>query len=252
MYTMPEVENKAWYTEWFNSPYYDLLYKERDQEEAENFIKKLVAFLSPKPGCLMLDIACGKGRHAISLSKMGFTIDGFDLSEKNILCAKNYETPTLSFYIHDMRRPFMVNYYDTVFNLFTSFGYFENERENQAVLVNIYNALKPGGIFVLDFMNMEKTLQHILAHEEKIVDGVKFQVSKSIDKNSFLVKEIHVEDKKAQYDFEEKVKTFTQATLKNSLIKCGFEIIRIFGDYLLNDFNPATSDRLILISKKKQ
>jgi SAM-dependent methyltransferase len=249
---MTEIENKPWYTEWFNSPYYDLLYKERDQEEADSFIKNLIVFLSPKPGCQMLDIACGKGRHAISLSKMGFRVDGFDLSEKNITCAKNHESSNLSFYIHDMRRPFMVNYYDIVFNLFTSFGYFENERENLAVLNNIYNALKPGGTFVLDFMNMEKTLQHILAYEEKIVEGVKFQVSKSINKNAFLVKQIHVEDKALQYDFEEKVKTFTQATLKKCITECGFEIIRIFGDYQLNEFNPSTSDRLILISKKNQ
>jgi len=248
---MPEIEKKAWYSSWFDSPYYDLLYKDRDQEEADKFIKNLVNYLHPIPNSNMLDIACGKGRHAISLNKMGHTVSGFDLSRNSIAFAKKHENNSLSFSVHDMRRPFMVNYYDVIFNLFTSFGYFENDKENRAVLTNIYNALKPGGIFVLDFMNMEKTIQCLLEHNEKAVDGVKFIVNKSIDKDQFLVKQIYVEDGALKYNFEEKIKIFTQDTLRKYVTECGFEILRIFGDYNLNDFDPSVSDRLILISKKK-
>jgi len=248
---MPEIEKKAWYSSWFDSPYYDLLYKDRDQEEADVFVKNLINFLHPTPNSNMLDIACGKGRHAISLNKMGYNVAGFDLSRNSIAFAKKHENSSLSFSVHDMRRPFMVNYYDVIFNLFTSFGYFENDKENRAVLTNIYNALKPGGIFVLDFMNMEKTLHCLLEHNEKTVDGVKFIVNKSIDKDEFLVKQIYVEDGPLKYNFEEKIKIFTKNSLRKYVTECGFEILRIFGDYNLNDFNASVSDRLILISKKK-
>src|SRR5581483_2754997 len=148
---MSQVNNKEWFNTWFSSPYYELLYKERGSYEADIFIKNLIAFLKPTPGSLMLDVACGKGRHAIVLANMGYKVTGFDLSPENIKAAKKFEAKNLDFYIHDMRRPYMVNYYNVIFNLFTSFGYFENERENRAVVENIHNALKPGGIFVLDF-----------------------------------------------------------------------------------------------------
>jgi 2-polyprenyl-3-methyl-5-hydroxy-6-metoxy-1,4-benzoquinol methylase len=248
---MPEEKKTSWYRTWFDSPYYDLLYKERDQQEADNFIKNLVQFLAPSPQARMLDIACGKGRHAISLNKMGFNVTGFDLSEKNIEAAKIYETSSCQFNIHDMRRPFMVNYYDVIFNLFTSFGYFEKDRDNEAVIRNIYNALKEGGTFVLDFVNMEKTILHLLAYEERQVNNIKFQVSKSINRSHFLVKRILVLDGKTEYNFEEKIKIFTLETLTTLLKGCGFDILKIFGDYSLHNFDPTSSDRMIIISKKK-
>ena len=248
---MPEEKKKAWFTTWFGSPYYELLYKERDRQEADMFIKNIIDFLQPSPSCIMLDIACGKGRHALSLNKMGYRVTGFDLSEANIKAAKKYQNESLDFCIHDMRKPFMVNYYDIIFNLFTSFGYFENDRENRAVLENIYNALNPQGIFVLDFVNMDKTLQCLLADDRRIIDGVEFHISRSITRHGFLEKQIFVEDGPLRYNYEERVKIFKQADLKNYVAACGFEIKNIFGDYSLNDFNPAVSDRLILIAKKK-
>ena len=144
----------------------------------------------------------------------------------------------------------MVNYYSVIFNLFTSFGYFENERENQAVLENIYNALKPQGIFVLDFMNMKKALSCLSSDHKKKIDDVTFRVHKGIDKDGYLLKQIHVEDLPLRYDFKERIKIYTPATLKQHLSDCGFEILKIFGDYNLGDFNPVSSDRLIIISKK--
>ncbi len=55
---------KQWFKDWFNSPYYHLLYSNRDEREAAAFIDKLVDYLRPAPGALMLDVACGRGRHA--------------------------------------------------------------------------------------------------------------------------------------------------------------------------------------------
>lgn len=247
---MSEVETKEWFKYWFDSPYYDILYKDRDQEEADLFIYNLVNFLKPAPDSFMLDLACGKGRHAISLSNMGFNVTGIDISEKNIHVAEKCENKNLSFYIHDMRKPFMVNYYDYIFNLFTSFGYFENERENNTVITNIYNALKPGGVFVLDFVNIQKAAHNLSEFEEKEIENVKFIVHRNIS-DGFLIKDIHVIDGGKQFDFEEKVHMFTPSLLKLAMEKHGLEIINTFGDYNLSNFDIDKSDRFILISKKK-
>src|SRR5215217_3506504 len=128
---MPE---KEWYKSWFNSPYYHKLYFERGDGEAQNFIGALMNYFKPAPGSLMLDVACGKGRHSKILAGYGYDVTGFDLSEDSIQYAKQFEQEHLHFYQHDMRLPFWINYFDYAFNFFTSFGYFATRREhNNAV-----------------------------------------------------------------------------------------------------------------------
>src|SRR3989344_5362829 len=130
---MSETKHTEWFECWFDSPYYHVLYKNRDFTEAELFIDNLVQLIKPSKSNRILDLACGKGRHAIYLNKKGFDVTGIDLSEKSIECAKISGNETLHFYTHDMRKLFRSNYFDIVLNLFTSFGYFEQEREDNAV-----------------------------------------------------------------------------------------------------------------------
>lgn len=247
---MEETITKEWFTSWFDSKYYEVLYKERNQGEADMFINNLVKFLKPTPGSFMLDLACGKGRHAISLGKLGYNVTGIDISEQNIHIAEKSGSKNLEFYIHDMRKPYMVNYYDYVFNLFTSFGYFDTDRENHAVIANIYNSLKSGGTFILDFANINKCAKTLSQFEEKEVNGIKFAVRKHIE-GDFLVKNIHVLDGSKEYDYIEKIHMFTPDELTSMIEKQGFTVGQAFGDYNLSTFTPATSDRFILISKKK-
>ncbi|HET6992715.1 MAG TPA: methyltransferase domain-containing protein, partial [Bacteroidia bacterium] len=77
-------ENNCWFESWFDSPYYHLLYGNRDEKEAENFIEVLARFLKAPKGSRALDLACGKGRHSVALYKNGFEVTGIDLSERNI------------------------------------------------------------------------------------------------------------------------------------------------------------------------
>ena len=119
---MSEDKHTEWFESWFDSPYYHVLYKNRDFSEAELFIDKLIQLIEPTKASRVLDLACGKGRHSIYLNKKGFDVTGIDLSEKSIACAKTAENETLHFYMHDMRKLFRTNYFDVVLNLFTSFG----------------------------------------------------------------------------------------------------------------------------------
>ena len=91
-----------WFKTWFDSEYYHLLYKDRDQTEAENFVKKIYQYLSPSINQTMLDLACGKGRHSIHLNKMGALVEGCDYSENSIRHAKQFENDRLQFFTHDM------------------------------------------------------------------------------------------------------------------------------------------------------
>ena len=112
------MSEQAWYKDWFNSPFYNKLYFERDEKEAAAFISTLIEHLGPAPGSYMLDIACGRGRHSRILAEKGFNVTGIDISFDSIAFAKKYENENLEFYQHDMRLPFRVNYFDHAFNFY--------------------------------------------------------------------------------------------------------------------------------------
>ena len=149
------TKNKEWFASWFDTSYYHILYSHRDYSEAREFMQNIVAFLQLQKGDLLLDLGCGKGRHSIFLNSLGFHVTGADLSKNSIKEAKKFENDTLKFIEHDMRNPFNTKY-NAILNLFTSFGFFENDADDIAILKNIKNGLKPEGIAIIDFMNVKK------------------------------------------------------------------------------------------------
>jgi SAM-dependent methyltransferase len=247
---MQEPKNKEWFEDWFNSPYYHILYGHRDQCEADRFLDALIAALKPAPGARFLDLACGKGRHSFYLSKMGFDVTGIDLSPESIRCASVKENDHLHFYVHDMRKLFRTNYFDVVLNLFTSFGYFSKESDHQATVAAVAKGLKENGIFVLDFMNVEKVLRELVAEEERTIEGIHFQVSRKAE-DGFIQKCIHVSDKGKELDYCEKVRAFTPEELQKCIENAGLKIIALYGDYELRPFHPETSGRLLILAKKQ-
>ena len=143
------MKTKDWFTDWFNTPYYHILYKDRNDGEAQLFMKHITTFLNLPKTTHILDLPCGKGRHSVFLNSLGYKVTGGDLAANSIKLAKEFENETLNFKVHDMRAPFN-NKYDAVFNLFTSFGYFEDDKEDILILNNIKQGLKKDGVFVIE------------------------------------------------------------------------------------------------------
>ncbi|HVD97567.1 MAG TPA: class I SAM-dependent methyltransferase [Cytophagaceae bacterium] len=238
-----------WFSEWFDSPYYHILYKNRDLKEAELFIDKLTAYLNLPAQARIIDIPCGKGRHCIYLNKKGFHVSGADLSPENIHYAQQFSNDHLDFFIHDMRDEFAHNKFDAVLNIFTSFGYFEDPADDQRCIHAFAKALKPGGKLVIDFMNLTKVLQELVTEESKTVDGVNFLVRKKVVEGR-IVKDILFSDQGHAYHFQEKVTVLYKEDFLKYFTFAGLKIKSIFGDYQLNAFDPENSDRLILIAEK--
>ena len=134
------MEDKDWFSDWFNTKYYHILYKNRNDDEAQIFMRNITSFLNLKKQTHILDLPCGKGRHAVYLNSLGYKVTGGDLSENSIEYAKQFENDSLLFRIKDMRQGFEYQY-DAIFNLFTSFGYFDTDEEDILVLKNMKNAL---------------------------------------------------------------------------------------------------------------
>jgi SAM-dependent methyltransferase len=240
----------SWYKSWFNEPYYHILYQHRDEKEAEHFLDNLIHYLQPPPGASILDLACGRGRHSVYLNQKGFTVTGIDLSEENIRHCTTFENDTLSFFVHDMRHMFRVNDFDYVLNLFTSFGYFENDKENEAALKSACLALKPKGRLVIDFLNMTFAKRNLITSETITAGNINFNISRKIDER-FLIKEIDFMDKGQDFHFIERVRTLQADDFKKFLENCGMNILATAGNYELQPFDSFSSPRLIIVAQKE-
>src|SRR5690554_6282824 len=189
------LENKNdWFKTWFDTSYYHILYQNRNFKEAERFISNLLNYFQFPSGTNCLDLACGKGRHSVFLNKNGLNVTGVDLSENSIREAQRFENDTLSFYVHDMRKVYKANAFDVVFNLFTSFGYFDSYGDNLKVLESVNKMLVKEGKLVIDFMNVDFVLQNLVKEEVKVMDGITFHISRHYDGRN-IYKDIYFTDK---------------------------------------------------------
>ena len=240
-----------WFENWFDSKYYHILYQNRDNKEASLFIQNILNILKPKQNSRFLDLGCGNGRHAIQINKQGFYVDGVDLSKKSLEKAIVYQNEKLKFQHEDMRSINSINKYDVILNLFTSFGYFENDKDHKLVFYNIFKALKNKGFFIIDFLNAKKILNNCQKHifETKKINNILFEIEKK-NNSKFIYKKIKITDKEKVCFYNEKVKLITKQKFLNYFKNLNIHLKYVYGDYHLNKYNPATSDRLILIFQK--
>lgn len=236
-----------WFKAWFNTPYYHTLYKNRDNSEAKAFIENIIDYLHLEKGAKVMDLACGKGRHSITLNENGLDVIGLDLSDESIAYAKQFENDKLAFDVHDMREIYKADYFDVIFNLFTSFGYFDDENDNFRVFDAVKKQLKANGTFVFDYLNAEKIVANLIPYEEKEIDGIIFKISKSITENQFIKKEIDFYADGQDWHFEEYVKVLYKKDFEQLIKQTDFKTKAVFGNYKLESFDAENSDRLILI-----
>ncbi|MCA0931677.1 class I SAM-dependent methyltransferase [Lutimonas saemankumensis] len=240
-------KEKEWFENWFDTSFYHILYDYRNDDEARVFMSNLTNYLELKSGDTVLDLPCGKGRHSLYLNKIGFDTTGADISENSIAHAKQFEKQGLRFSIHDMRNPLSGKYH-AIFNLFTSFGYFNNETTNIKVLENFKKALRPNGHIIVDFLNLTKAKNELVPEQEIVKQNVRFKISKNISEN-FIIKKIEVNFEGRTHYFMEKVQALDLDKMKIFAKTAGLEIEKVFGDYELNSFDEKLSDRLILVMK---
>lgn len=242
------IEKVNWYKDWFNSPFYHVLYQNRDDRDARKLIDNLITELNPNLDDEFLDLACGKGRHAIYLNSKGYKVCGVDMSENSIKEARKYENDSLEFFIGDMRLPLFPGRFNYILNLFTSFGYFENPADNLKTLVAVKKMLKPEGIFVLDFFNAVSVVKNLIPQESITIDGIRFDIKRNYD-GKLVSKEINFTHNGHHYYFTERVEAFMKTDFEDLFNLAGFEIIDFRGDYNLNPYEFEKSDRLIILAK---
>lgn len=241
-------KNKTtWFSSWFDTPFYHILYKDRDDTEAQQFMDTLTGYLNIPDDGKILDLACGRGRHSVYLNSLGFHVTGVDLSKNSIDYAKEFENDTLKFDVHDMCKPYGKEF-DAIFNLFTSFGYFAKDEDNLNTINAIKADLNEFGFGVIDFLNTEFVIDNLVAEEEKTVDGIIFNLKRYVE-DGYIVKDISFTADGEDYKFQERVRAFTLADFEALFEQAGVYLLDVFGDYKLRKFNTKTSERLVMIFK---
>lgn len=247
---MSDNNAQEWFATWFDSPFYHELYVHRDELEADSFIRRIVAHLNIESGDRVLDLACGKGRHARVFHSLGCDVTGVDLSSASIQAARSDSHPDIRFEVADMRSFELNTTYDAVFNLFTSFGYFAEVDDNRKMLYQVYRHLNQGGYFVLDFLNSEKVRKDLVSDETIARDRHTFFIHRETTP-THVIKTIRFEDNGEAHRYQERVQLFNRTELETLCREAGLVVEQVFGDYSLQPFSADHSPRCILLARKQ-
>ncbi|MCE7792192.1 class I SAM-dependent methyltransferase [Salipaludibacillus sp. CUR1] len=240
----------AWYERHFQEDYLTI-YKQRD-EQAQQELSTLLTYLPDVRGKRVLDLCCGYGRHSRFLAELGARVTGVDLSAALLKEAlvRTVNVP-VQYMRCDVRKVPMQREMDLVVNLFTSFGYFNTERENEAVFKSAFKALKPGGFFLFDYLN-PGFVRNTLVPFSKIKDEDKEITQYRKIEDGSVHKTIIISNLRTGMEkrYEEKVKLYNMAALKKMVERSGLVILHTFGDYTACPFHEENTPRTIFICQK--
>lgn len=169
------MSKRPWYAELFEDIYLRAWVPYFAPDRTAQQVEGIHSLLRLAPGSQILDLACGQGRIAIPLAERGHQVTGLDLSQRLLAVAEESakKANVKVRWIHsDMRHIPFEGEFDAAINIFTSFGYLESEEEDLKVLRGVRRALKPGGVFLLDFINREWVMRHFREHIiDRLADG---------------------------------------------------------------------------------
>jgi len=243
--SQPVVDPGAWYVESFGEMY-PLLYGHRDDASAADEVRSLVELMNVAPGARLLDICCGNGRHMATLLELGYEVTGVDLSEAQLRRAAERPGFTDRLVRADVRDLPFDRCFDGAVNLFTSFGYFEDDRDNAAALRQMSQTLKPGGVLAMDLINRSYLEQNFVPLTRREDDGVTIESRRSLtDTRSF--KHTTVSDASGKIQtFNESVRLYRPKEIASMFGDAGLRDVRLYGHY---DGRPLDSDapRMVVI-----
>lgn len=242
---------KDWFKHWFNSHYYFLLYKNRNEEEAKLFFDLIQKNLPLQPNWKILDFCCGYGRLSKVIAKNGFNVTGVDLSEKFIqlgIDESRKENLKIDFIQCDARHFEENEKFDLGISFFTSFGYFSDE-ENELTFKNFVKSIVKNGWIVFDYFNPDFVLMNLVTQESFEIDNNRIEITRKIEVNR-INKIIKIKSDESTEEFVESVRIYNFNELKELFESNGMTIQKIFGDYLGNDLEKL-SPRIIICAQKR-
>ncbi len=251
-------------SDWYKTAFrYDYLrvYPHRNDEEARRQVDFLLDTMDIPPPCDILDLGCGDGRHSLELTRRGYRVTGLDLSEELLERARARtadEGLDVTFIQGDMRDPPRVSAFDLVVNFFTSFGYFREDGENARVLDAISRALRPGGRFLMDYLNRAYVISTLVPADSRKMEGMEVEQHRWITGDPSkagahvrINKQVRIREDDVERSYGESVRMYTLEELYAMMDRSGLKVTQTYGDF---DGRPVSGDapRNILIGRSSQ
>lgn len=237
-------------TEWYEKSFgedYLIVYKHRDFGGARQEVERMIAWLGLPQGSKVLDLCCGMGRHSLALAQAGYEVTGVDLSEVLLREAKSQAgAEQVAWLRSDMRDLPLTGGFDAVVNLFTSFGYFEEDEEQLKVLREIYRMLKPGGKFVIDFLNPPYVIRHLVPHSIREDGDILIDESRRIE-DGYVKKDIILTSKSdlTPRRYHERVKLYSLEKFSEMIEEAGLQLEAVHSSYEEEVYDAESSTRMI-------
>lgn len=259
-----EAHDGPWYRKAFEAGYLEL-YAHRDEADAARAVEFVASQAALGRDARLLDLCCGPGRHLGLLAPRVARACGLDLSQVLLQRADEFcrgklrdagikARGRLALVRGDMRSlPFADETFSVVVNLFTSMGYFEDERDNARVLREVARALEPGGVLVIDHINrdhLEETLQPV--SERQLRTGARVTERRSFEPGaSRVLKHVQWSQEGRTTEWIESVRVYDFGEFKALLRGSGFAVEKAFGDFDGSDFTRDSPRMIVLASRKK-
>lgn len=236
---------KEWWRNTFDQKYLDTYIDLITPQRTKREVDFLIALFKKYHIQSVLDVACGYGRHSIPLAEAGFSVTGIDQSEYFIEKAR-VESSKPTFLAGDVRDFNVSEKFDAAINIFTSFGYFEDDTENQKVLANINSALKDNGIFVLDLPN-PNNFKKTRKSTQILSNGISLITEEQRDEKAVSMKRTWGAKSYTAY-----FRLFGLQEITDMLERTGFQVVETKGSFDDSPLDEEKSPRYILVSKNSR
>lgn len=241
--------------EWYEAAFdrfYPILYSHRDTAEAAEAIDTFGSYLEGREP--ILDLASGDGRYLKALIRAGLDAYGFDLSHYLLSRAVDDSELRGRLVQGDMRYlPFADKSIGGVINMFTSFGYFSVDTDNLLVFREVHRVLRPGGVFLFDFINASRISADVLADTRRESLGYDIRERRAIEEHGkYLVKYATIREMEGSVTetIEERLRLYSRDDLLVMFKSVSLRVIEVFGDYKGNEFVDGVSDRVIMLCER--
>lgn len=230
-----------------------VIFSESKMEKAPLEVEQITSLAGMEPGMLVLDLCCGVGRHSVELARRGFRVTAVDRTARYLELARKRAAQAdvhVEFIQQDMREFRRPGAFDAVVNLFTSFGYFEDPRDDSKVIRNVQKSLKPGGVFLIDIMGKE-ILARIFRerHWEQDGDVTVLQTSR-VEKNWSWIRShwiILLGESKKELEIQHRI--FSAVELCALIEESGLSVENVYGSFEGAPYDHR-AERLIIKARK--
>jgi SAM-dependent methyltransferase len=230
-----------------------VLFPESRVQEAAQEVEQLLALTGLPPGAAVLDLCCGIGRHAVRLARKGFQVTGVDRTQAYLdmaAAAAGREKVHIELVREDMRNFRRPESFNGVINLFTSFGYFEDPKDDLTVVGNIYSSLRSSGVFVIQLMSKEVLARIFRPRDWYEQDGLLVLEERKVTQNwSWVECCWTLISGRSRIDLDLSHRLYSATELSSLLRDCGFEQVAVFGDLGGAPYDER-ANRLVLVARK--